>query len=81
MSKFDDLKKKDFINKVVEYSEGKKKLLTDRVTFTMDKDYVDILNYISKKDRVSKSLVVRAAILMFSRLSKEEKEQTYEEIY
>ena len=47
----------------------------------MDKEYVDILNTISKKDRISKSQVVRAAILKFSRLSKNDKEQIYEEIY
>jgi hypothetical protein len=81
MSKFDDLKKKHFINKVTEYSEGKKSTLTDRLTFTMGKEYVDILNSIAKKDRVSKSCVVRAAILKFSRLSKEDKEEIYDEIY
>jgi hypothetical protein len=81
MSKFDDLKKNSFINKVTEYSEGRKKTVTDRVTFTMGKEYVDILNSISKKDRISKSQVVRAAILKFSRLTKNEKEQIYEEIY
>ena len=43
MSKFNDLKKNSFINKVHEYSEGKKKNLTERVTFTMDKEYIDIL--------------------------------------
>jgi len=81
MSKFDDLKKNNFINKVTEYSEGKTKTVTDRVTFTMDKEYVDILNSIAKKDRISKSQVVRAAILKFSRLSKNDKEEIYEEIY
>ena len=81
MSKFDNLKKNSFINKVTEYSEGKKKTVTDRVTFTMDKEYVDILNAISKKDRISKSHVVRAAIFKFSRLSKNDKDQIYEEIY
>lgn len=81
MSKFNDLKKNHFINKVTDYSEGKKKILTDRVTFTMDKDYVDILNALSKKDRMSKSQIVRAAIIKFSRLSKNDKEQIYEEIY
>ena len=81
MSKFDDLKKNNFINKVKEYSEGKTKTITDRVTFTMDKEYVDILNNISKKDRMSKSQVVRAAILKFSRLSKNDKDEIYEEIY
>jgi len=81
MSKFNDLKKNSFINKVNEYSEGQKKKLTDRVTFTMDQEYIDILNTISKKDRISKSQVVRAAIIHFSRLTKELKEQVYEEIY
>ena len=81
MSKFNDLKKNSFINKVTEYAEGKKKHLTDRVTFTMDKEYVDILNSLSKKDRISKSQVVRAAILKFSRLPKEDKDQLYKEIY
>ena len=81
MSKFDDLKKNNFINKVAGYSEGKTKTITDRVTFTMGKEYVDILNSISKKDRISKSQVVRAAILKFSRLSKNDKEEIYEEIY
>ena len=54
MSKFNDLKKNSFINKVQEYSEGKKVNLSERVTFTMDKRYIDILNVISKKDRLSK---------------------------
>lgn len=81
MSKFNDLKKKSFINKVQEYSEGKKKSLSDRVTFTMEKEYIDILNMISKEDRLSKSQVVRASILYFSRLTKEDKEDIYEEIY
>ena len=47
----------------------------------MDNEYIDILNNLSKKDRLSKSQVVRAAILNFSRLSKEDKEKIYEEIY
>ena len=81
MSKFDDLKKNSFVNKVTSYSEGKKKNLSDRVTFTMDKEYIDILNTLSKKDRISKSQIVRAAILNFSRLSKNDKEEIYEEIY
>lgn len=81
MSKFNDLKKSSFINKVQEYSEGKKKTLSERVTFTMEKEYIDILNMISKKDRLSKSQVVRASILYFSRLTKENKESIYEEIY
>jgi hypothetical protein len=81
MSKFNDLKKKSFINKVTNYSEGKQETLSDRVTFTMAKEYVDILNTLSKKDRMSKSQIVRAAILNFSRLPKEDKEQMYEEIY
>lgn len=81
MSKFNDLEKNSFINKVHEYSEGKKKNLTERVTFTMEKEYIDILNMLSKKDRLSKSQVVRASILYFSRLTKEDKEGIYEEIY
>ena len=59
MSKFNDLRKSSFINKVQEYSEGKKKNLSERVAFTMEKEYIDILNIISKKDRLSKSQVVR----------------------
>ena len=47
----------------------------------MEKEYIDILNIISKKDRLSKSQVVRASILYFSRLAKEDKEGIYEEIY
>ena len=81
MSKFNDLKKNSFINKVQEYSEGKRKNLSERVTFTMEKEYIDILNLISKKDRLSKSQVVRASILYFSRLTKEDKDGIYEEIY
>jgi hypothetical protein len=81
MSKFDDLKKKNFVNKVTQYSQGKKNNVTCRVTFTMDNEYIDILNNLSKKDRLSKSQVVRASILKFSRLSKEDKEKIYEEIY
>ena len=81
MSKFNDLKKNSFINKSHEYSEGKKKNLSERVTFTMEKEYIDILNIVSKKDRISKSQIVRAAVLHFSRLAKEEKERLYEEIY
>jgi len=81
MSKFNDLKKSSFINKVQEYSEGKRNNLSERVTFTMEKKYIDILNMISKKDRLSKSQIVRASILYFSRLTKEDKEGIYEEIY
>jgi hypothetical protein len=81
MSKFNDLKKNSFINKSHEYSEGKKKNLSERVTFTMEKEYIDILNKISRKDRISKSQVVRAAVLHFTRLTKEDKELLYEEIY
>jgi len=81
MSKFSDLKKNSFINKVQEYSEGKKKILSERVTFTMEREYIDILNMISKKDRLSKSQIIRASLLYFSRLTKEDKESVYEEIY
>lgn len=81
MSKFNDLKKNAFINKVQEYSEGEKKLLSERVTFSMEKKYIDILNTVAKKDRLSKSQVIRAAILYFSRVNKEDKEVVYEEVY
>lgn len=81
MSKFSDFKKNSFINKVQEYSEGKKKILSERVTFTMEREYIDILNMISKKDRLSKSQIIRASLLYFSRLTKEDKESVYEEIY
>jgi hypothetical protein len=81
MSKFSDLKKNSFINKLQEYSEGKKKILSERVTFTMEREYIDILNMISKKDRLSKSQIIRASLLYFSRLTKEDKESVYEEIY
>ena len=81
MSKFSDLKKNNFINKVVKYSEGKEQNPANRVTFTMNQEYIDILNILSRKDRMSKSQIVRAAILYFSRMPKEEKEIIYEEIY
>jgi hypothetical protein len=81
MSKFSDLKKSSFINKAHEYSEGKKKNISERVTFTMEREYIDILNMIAKKDRLSKSQIVRASVLYFSRLTKEDKEGVYEEIY
>jgi len=81
MSKFSDLKKSNFVNKVDEYSEGKKKKLSERVTFTMEREYIDILNIIAKKDRLSKSQVIRASVLYFSRLTREDKESVYEEIY
>ena len=38
MSKFNDLKKSSFINKAHEYSEGKKKNISERVTFTMERE-------------------------------------------
>jgi hypothetical protein len=81
MSKFSDLKKAKFIDKAVEYSEGKSNNNSERVTFSMTLEYIDILQKLSKKDRLSKSQIVRTALLSFSRLSKEDREKFYEEIY
>lgn len=81
MSKFNDLKKNSFINKVTEYAEGKELKPANRVTFTMSQEYIDILNALSRKDRMSKSQIVRASVLYFSRMPKEEKDIIYAEIY
>ncbi|MGI4775429.1 MAG: ribbon-helix-helix protein, CopG family [Janthinobacterium lividum] len=81
MSKFSDLKKAKFIDKVSEYSEGKSSSNTERVTFSMTSEYINILQQISKKDRLSKSQVIRTALLNFAKLSKEDREKFYDEIY
>jgi hypothetical protein len=81
MSKFDDLKKKQFVNKVEEYSEGIKASPAKRITLSMTHDYISLLNKLSQQERLAKSLIVRAALLKFSTLDKEEKESVYNDIF
>jgi len=81
MSKFDDLKKTQFVNKVTEYSEGTKDSSTKRITLSMTPDYISLLNKLSQQDRLPKSLIVRAALLKFSTLEKAEKESVYNNIF
>lgn len=81
MSKFDDLKKTQFVNKVKEYSEGLNVSSTKRITLSMTPEYISLLNKLSQQDRLPKSLIVRAALLKFSTLDKVEKESVYNDIF
>ena len=84
MSKFSDLKKPkklEFIDKASEYSEGKNDSNSERVTFSMTSEYISILQELAKRDRLSKSQIVRSALLSFSRLPKESRELLYDEIF
>ncbi|RYE05570.1 MAG: CopG family transcriptional regulator [Rickettsiaceae bacterium] len=79
MSKFSDLKKTKFIDQALKYSEGKSSSNTERVTFSMTLEYIDILQKLSKKDRLSRSQIIRTALLNFARLSKEDRDKFYDE--
>ena len=82
MSRFDDLKrKKQFINKSIEYSEGIREEKAKRITLSMTKEYISLLDNMAKKERLSKSQIVRASLLGFSTLSKQEKENVYSKIF
>ena len=81
MSKFSDLGKSKFINKSVSYSEGKSADSVEKITFSTTREYINILNDLSIKDRLSKSEIIRFALLCFSRMNKQDREQLYEEIY
>lgn len=85
MSKLSGLNKKDkirgFIDKSTNYQSGKNKSKSRVITFTIPDKYLDLMNDIAKKDMFSRSELIRAAIVSFSRLPKEEREQFYTEIY
>ena len=85
MSKLSGLKKedlkRDFVSKSVIYQTGKDASKAKTVTFTSTTKYLDLINDLVKKDRLSKSELIRAAIVSFSRLSKEDREQVYIEIH
>lgn len=51
-----------------------------KVTFTMQKDYFELLKLLSKKERTSKSQIIRLGIYAFSKLSRTEKDLMYEHI-
>ena len=83
MSKFSGLKKSDkisFIEQADVYSEAKGIKKGEKVTFTMNSEYINLLNELSKKDRLSKSGIIRVSLVKFSQLSKKERENSYEEV-
>lgn len=83
MTKYKGLKRSDkvsFIEEAELYSNPVHRPQVLKVTFTMQKDYFELLKLLSKKDRTSKSQIIRLGIYAFSKLSKEEKELMYEHI-
>ena len=81
MSKFTDLGKSKFINMASKYAEGKANDNVEKITFSTTTEYINILNDLSMKDRLSKSEIIRMSLLNFSRLEKPDREKLYEEVY
>ena len=81
MSRFEDLKKQRFINQSDDYAKGLKTTKSERITLSMTKECISLLESVSKKERLSKSLLVRIAITQFSQLSREEKDAIYNDIF
>ena len=79
LNKQDKIKK--FIDKSTNYQSGKNKSKSKVVTFTIPDKYLNLMNDTAKKDMFSRSELIRAAIVNFSRLSKEQREQFYVEIH
>ena len=85
MSKLSGLKKedlkRDFVTKSTMYQSGQNISKSKVVTFTSTDKYLDLIKELVKKDRLSKSELIRAAVVSFSRLPKEDREQVYIEIH
>ena len=85
MSKLSGLKKedlkRDFVAKSTMYQNGTPKTKSKMITFTSTDRYIDLIEDLVKRDRLSKSELIRAAVISFSRLSKEDRERVYIEIH
>ncbi len=77
MSKFDDLKKQRFINQVTEYSEGTKR---KNITISINEECLNVLEAVSKEERLPKSFIIRSAIIAFYEMSREEKNKIYNKV-
>ncbi len=83
MTKYKGLKRSDkvsFIEGAELYSNPVNRPQGLKVTFTMQKDYFELLKLLSKKERTSKSQIIRLGIYAFSKLSRSEKDLMYEHI-
>ncbi|WP_250312134.1 hypothetical protein [Rickettsia endosymbiont of Oedothorax gibbosus] len=87
MSKLLGLKKEDiktqFIENVNKYQNGinNNKSKSKHITLSMNDKYIELIRSLSKQDRLTKSGIIRAALISFAKLSKSDREKIYDENY
>lgn len=85
MSKLLGLKKEDiktqFIENVNKYQNGINNNKSKHITLSMNDKYIELIRSLSKQDRLTKSGVIRAALISFAKLSKSDREKIYDENY